>query len=296
MAKTLLGKLFRVTEVPTPQSFLLTDTVEVCGRGLLYSLVNAHLRLDTDVLYLTTTHSTQDIKSHFMQEGTPGKLIVYDGSKDPCGWDGGEGGVLLNQPLPEIFSDRLTSGGTEDKKVVVVIDRYEHILCSQESLHLIRGLHTLIAKEAVEQVIVYCGRDTVEENTLTALAHIAAVTTHLLPSHPLTCKVVLRKPSGKVIKTHEEFTLTKELQVQDVRPVKKATTSLPPVENTEADTILASQTTFSLTLTEDQRAAKNKLLLPHTRVQQAGVGGQIHYTPDDVDDWDDDDPDDDLDI
>lgn len=32
------------------------------------------------------------------------------------------------------------------------------------------------------------------------------------------------------------------------------------------------------------------------RVQQAGVGGQIHYTPDDVDDWDDDDPDDDLDI
>lgn len=26
------------------------------------------------------------------------------------------------------------------------------------------------------------------------------------------------------------------------------------------------------------------------------TGGQIHYTPDDVDDWDDDDPDDDLDI
>lgn len=30
------------------------------------------------------------------------------------------------------------------------------------------------------------------------------------------------------------------------------------------------------------------------RIQSSG--GQIHYTPDDVDDWDDDDPDDDLDI
>lgn len=73
---------------------------------------------------------------------------MYDGCKDPCGWDGGEGGVLLSQSLPEIFSDRLTGDGSGDrKKVAVVIDRYEQLLCHQESLHVIRGIHTLMASE-----------------------------------------------------------------------------------------------------------------------------------------------------
>lgn len=73
---------------------------------------------------------------------------MYDGCKDPFGWDGEEGGALLNQPLPKIFNDNLTDDSSGDrKKQVVVIDRYEHLLCHQESLHLIRGIHNLMASE-----------------------------------------------------------------------------------------------------------------------------------------------------
>lgn len=62
---------------------------------------------------------------------------------------------------------------------------------------------------------------------------------------------------------HEEFTLTPDLQVQ-VRKAQSQTT-LPSASDPETDAILAAQTTFNLALTDDQRRAKNNLLLPHTR-------------------------------
>lgn len=62
---------------------------------------------------------------------------------------------------------------------------------------------------------------------------------------------------------HEEFTLTPDLQVQ-VRKAQSQTTS-PSTTDPETDAILAAQTTFNLALTDDQRRAKNNLLLPHTR-------------------------------
>ncbi|KAJ1985679.1 hypothetical protein H4R33_003837 [Dimargaris cristalligena] len=51
---------------------------------------------------------------------------------------------------------------------------------------------------------------------------------------------------------------------------------------------------FNLTLTDQQREAKNNLVLPYVNEQSAS--GAIIYQPDDGDDFDEEDPDDDLDI
>ncbi|CEP18721.1 hypothetical protein [Parasitella parasitica] len=61
---------------------------------------------------------------------------------------------------------------------------------------------------------------------------------------------------------------------------------------------------FNLTLTDEQRRTKENLVLPHMKAQQMEVeveeekksGGLIYYDPDAADDFDDEDPDDDLDI
>ena len=83
----------------------------------------------------------------------------------------------------------------------------------------------------------------------------------------------------------------------------------------------AAHLSFNLTLTEEQREAKEKLLLPYLKAQGGfsclclplwfnrnsidnvavggGAGGgptSIYYTPDSDDDFDEEDPDDDLDI
>ena len=65
--------------------------------------------------------------------------------------------------------------------------------------------------------------------------------------------------------------------------------------------------TFDLHLSSKEKEERSKVVLPYTAVRDGGVGmasgstghtsgGQIYYQPDDVDDFDESDPDDDLDI
>ena len=56
---------------------------------------------------------------------------------------------------------------------------------------------------------------------------------------------------------------------------------------------------FNLSLTDNQRRAKDKVELPYMKIQeqqQQSNSGVIYYEPDAGDDFDDEDPDDDLDI
>lgn len=293
--RTVLDRLVSLRESPAPRLLLLTDTAEVCGRGLLYCLVCAHLRAGTHVLYLTTSLHPAELHQHIKDDDTAGKIEFYDGATDPCGWDSGEPAECVTKPLPEVMKSRCWTGG----KVAVVVDRLEHLKLHQDSGQLVRGLHTLAHEGEVEQVVVYCGRDVVSEDMLEAVAHLASGVLHLHHTQPCSCAILVRKPSGKVIKAQEEFCLTPDFRVQGVRPAQKNTGQVGVPADTSASSdptpeSLLAATTFSLSLTDEQRRAKNELLLPHTRVQ--GEGGQILYTPDQEDDWDEDDPDDDLDI
>lgn len=288
-SKPILGKILGNNESPTPRTVLISDSADVCGRGVIYALLKSHLLAGSDVFYLATALSPNKIKAFIEDEGFSGKVKYYDGYSDPCGWENRDSCVLLSESLYQIFGGDDT---VRSKKSVLVIDKLDDLINHQDSLNLIRNLHKLSSGENVEQLVVYCGRDCVPGDMISAISHIASATIHIEPRSPCRCKVLLRKPSGKIVQTCEEFTLTPDLQLQGNRIVEKD--SAPQAESSDADAILAAQTTFNLSLTEDQRKSKNMLLLPHTRVQSSG--GQIHYTPDDADDWDDEDPDDDLDI
>ncbi|KAI9318925.1 hypothetical protein BX666DRAFT_2025271 [Dichotomocladium elegans] len=86
-----------------------------------------------------------------------------------------------------------------------------------------------------------------------------------------------RKKSGKVQYTTEE--------TEDAVPQQS-----DPMTNLS----------FNLSLTDDQRRAKGNVVLPYMNVQQQDHTyhsiGTIYYEPDAGDDFDDEDPDEDLDI
>ena len=79
-------------------------------------------------------------------------------------------------------------------------------------------------------------------------------------------------------------------------------------EATEPDP--AANLTFDLRLSLKEKEERSKVVLPYTAARgdgmgvasrssghaSSGGGGQIYYQPDDVDDFDESDPDDDLDI
>lgn len=121
-----------------------------------------------------------------------------------------------------------------------------------------------------------------------------------------------RKKSGKVTYESNGFILNGDLL--DVVPTSQLTGAVE--ENNQTDELQddamqldpkmdpTANLSFNLSLTDEQRKQKEDLVLPYLKAQQFEVsideekkaGGLIYYDPDAADDFDDEDPDDDLDI
>ncbi|CAI6361985.1 unnamed protein product [Macrosiphum euphorbiae] len=77
----------------------------------------------------------------------------------------------------------------------------------------------------------------------------------------------------------------------------KLINDLPPPKIEEDKGIPTNLASFQLDLQDSEKKAKEELILPYTLVQiPSNTGGMIHYVPDEADDWDEEDPDDDLEI
>jgi len=92
-------------------------------------------------------------------------------------------------------------------------------------------------------------------------------------------------PSKDDTHIHENFTKQNIIENQF-----NADTSVDPI------TSGLSQVSFNLHLTDKQKKAKDDLVLPYLSGATNNPVGTIHYHPDDRDDFDEDDPDDDLEI
>lgn len=115
------------------------------------------------------------------------------------------------------------------------------------------------------------------------------------------CNTIHKKVSGKVVKIRESFNITEEYQVTEVAEVKQMSQNLPADQNQLDPT---ANLTFNLSLSDKEKEARSQVILPYTYnkerqecVLAKSVGeGKIFYQPDEADDFDEEDPDDDLDI
>lgn len=122
--------------------------------------------------------------------------------------------------------------------------------------------------------------------------------------------IMWKRKSGKVL--HE----TNAIRFSRQGIIVTAAAAQEAEDDTEEDQQEASgpdptaNLSFNLTLTDEQRRAKEKLVLPYLKAQNRGTveiessepaaalpsTGTIYYEPDAADDFDDEDPDEDLDI
>lgn len=124
-------------------------------------------------------------------------------------------------------------------------------------------------------------------------------------------KVMWKRKSGKVLHETNAFrcdgqgisvmTAAAQEEEEDLDEDLQESAGLDPTANLS----------FNLTLTDEQRRAKEKVVLPYMKAQNRGTveiessehtiapppsSGSIYYEPDAADDFDDEDPDEDLDI
>ncbi|ORX98588.1 hypothetical protein K493DRAFT_406551 [Basidiobolus meristosporus CBS 931.73] len=108
------------------------------------------------------------------------------------------------------------------------------------------------------------------------------------------CEIEHKRKSGKVVRERIIFEVTPTGGLSISTIVDKPVIPEPESETPEVDPM--ANLSFNLNLTEEQRKAKNEVVLPYLKTQENEVSGAIYYEPDEADDFDDEDPDEDLNI
>ncbi|KAK2163201.1 hypothetical protein LSH36_84g10035 [Paralvinella palmiformis] len=234
------------------------------------------------------------------------RLTVHNISKDPLGWDGN-----TTISMESDFLEYLTRIIDLNKKCAVVIDSISNLILHRGASYTCRVLHkcsTLQRQKDVETspVIALIHQDVHDETAMNMICHTASTVIDLHPpqsqDYSGSCHILHKKSSGKIIKITEQYKINRSYDdIINVEEIKQQFGLIDKPQETVADP--AANLTFNLSLSEKEKLARSKVVLPYIqKPERSDVGvssagsGKIFYQPDEADDFDEEDPDDDLDI
>lgn len=283
---------------------LIEDSIDANGRNVLLSYIVSLSKITEEVHLLLCDVRGQDTQEALNSLGIQ-NVKVHRASTDLLQWDRSQG-IGLHTDIKAYIRERLSPG---TKSVAVVIDSLSPLLTHTSPSFTCKTLHELAYSEAlrsqVQQVVTLLHGDLHDDNSL-SLTHHTCTTVHKMvpittPYAMFYCNTIHKKVSGKVVKIRESFNITEEYQVTEVAEVKQMSQNLPADQNQLDPT---ANLTFNLSLSDKEKEARSQVILPYTYnkerqecVLAKSVGeGKIFYQPDEADDFDEEDPDDDLDI
>uniref|UniRef100_A0A1E1X5G3 Elongator complex protein 5 n=1 Tax=Amblyomma aureolatum TaxID=187763 RepID=A0A1E1X5G3_9ACAR len=259
---------------------LVNDTLELRARLILDCFTHTWANRGCRVHILSFDREKDSILRCF-PASTVDRIIVHDafGTPDkyaPSTW-------------VECFSE-------EKEPFILVIDSVSTALIYHQFEDVYMGLLFLSRKvECLQLVMALLHADVHEEHQVSKLCYLADTTlaVYMHDSAKLAgCKIVHRKPGGRVLREDEEFVLTADLSITDIKKVVQKKEEKPVAQQPDP----AANLTFNLRLSDEEKAAKDSLVLPYIKKPSAGRGkGEITYVMEREDDFDEeDDPDDDL--
>lgn len=278
---------------------LLQDTVNYCGRYLLKSFINVALLRDDDVHVLCFETSEEELKKGFQDMQ---RLHIHNAYEDPLGWTKKEVFTVQHFSLNELT--RVLKLTSHQKTPVVVIDSLSWILRHSCTTTVCSTLHQLKKSGSVKAIIGLLHTDMHQKGTVGSVCHLATSLITVTPGDMgknCLAKITKRTKSGKVLQDEHTFTIREDLTVK----LHKSPNSAPQqIDQEEHEVDPTANLTFNLRLSDKEREAKEKLSLPFMfskekkkAILHSGASlGRILYEPDANDDFDQEDPDDDLDV
>ncbi|XP_064611750.1 elongator complex protein 5-like [Liolophura sinensis] len=286
----------------------IEDTVELSGLQLLCSFVKSLLKRLDKVHILCFEPPSQLLNPCE-------RLLIHDGFSDTFGWLGTPSCLNVNSDIEKYLSDQSQRSGqaSANQRSAVVIDTLTPLITQHgavKSCQIVQNLCKAKLKGGnIAQVVFLLHGDLHSDHSLTLIHHVTSSVLKICPSkspnHAAICNILHKKPSGKVIKLSEHFDVNSSLDVQNVEEWKPSNAMATDVSESQLDP--TANLTFNLSLTDEEKQARSKLVLPYTKAMDrpvigtdntsgGGEGGKIFYQPDEADDFDEEDPDDDLDI
>lgn len=271
-----------------PNSFtLIEDSVDVSGKFLLKEFIEASKTQSQKTLVLCFDKLGSSLKRDLNIELPTAEFI-------DCCFNYQESLSGLNKPLRSILESHVSF----DEKVTIIIDSLTSLYYNNGLQDIYRCLHSLLTKPIKKgtqlmQLVAVVHSDTLPDTkSISTLSHLASTEILLVPTNLVNRRHLFikhAKKNGKIVKQEEYCWYDKSgvLLSEEKKTISKVEDAIDP----------NGLTTFRLSLEETEIKARSELRLPYVKTSEDGdTGGKIFYTPDDNDDWDEEDPDDDLDI
>ncbi|CAG5136616.1 unnamed protein product [Candidula unifasciata] len=275
-----------LTGVEKTSLILVTDNALCPGRHLLLNWID-HLGTRCDKLILVCFERHPDFFKNWLPLDVQKKMTLIDGRKTA---DIGRTNVDL---MADVTSEVSRTGGS----VGVVIDSVSMLLLVKSTPITCSFLHNIAAGSQVTQVVALLHRDVHDQNTCRLLEHVAPTVVEMASTGgaQYTCCIRHCRPTGKVLKSREYFYTDDSFHIYNFG----SATSQDGSSQHKPQDDLTSKLPFNLSLTDAEKDARSKVKLPYLKDgsgDSEASSGRIFYQPDDVDDFDEEDPDDDLDI
>ncbi|KAG7464681.1 hypothetical protein MATL_G00168030 [Megalops atlanticus] len=281
---------------------IIQDSVDCCGRQLLKSFINAALKREEIIHVLGFEVCEDELRAGLDSRGIQ-RLYFHDGFTDPLGWTECPA-LTVHQFTPQEISARL-GHSEQPKSVMLVIDSLSWILRHHPPAVVCQRLQELRRGGALKSILALLHSDMHQQGIVGSVCHLATVVISVSPgtgAKHAVAKTTRRTKSGRVTREEEYFTVSEDLTVTiEAQTIHSGKAQAEP-EEFEADP--AANLTFNLRLSEVEREAKEKLSLPFVFSQEKKSAllhhrpgaGRILYEPDANDDFDQEDPDDDLNV
>ncbi|KAM3590310.1 uncharacterized protein V6R79_007379 [Siganus canaliculatus] len=280
---------------------VIQDSACYSGRHLLKGFINALLSREESVHVIGFEVSEDELKDG-LKGSSIQRLHFHDAHTDPLGWTDNPAFTVHKFSVEELT--HLVKQSAHAKPAILVIDSLSWILRHLSPTDVCKTLQQLRKGGAVRATIGLLHADMHQRGTVGSVCHLATSVITVAPGikgDEAVAKTTRRSKSGKVMQDEEIFIIKPDLTVV-VQTSPKLGPKQTDTEEQEMDP--AANLTFNLRLSDREREAKEKLALPFvfskekkTALLHSGTGsGRILYEPDANDDYDQEDPDDDLDV
>ncbi|XP_061620588.1 elongator complex protein 5 [Phyllopteryx taeniolatus] len=270
---------------------IIQDSCSYSGRRLLWSFIKAALNR-AEVVHVLSFEVSEDELKNGLQESPIERLHFHNAYSDPLGWTS-RGAFTVDQFCVERVA-QLAKQSSRVKPPILVIDSLSWVLRHVSPPAVCKTLQQLKNGGFVGNLISLLHSDMHPRGMVGSLCQLATSVITVAAGGD-QAKITRRLKSGKVLQDEELFSIKDDLTV-----VGQSKPSRADPQEQEADP--TANLTFNLRLSDTERDAKEKLALPFvfSKEKKAALlhtsSGRIVYEPDANDDYDQEDPDDDLDV
>ncbi|XP_044260661.1 elongator complex protein 5 [Tribolium madens] len=257
-----------LNSLPYPKFVLIEDSVSAKGGEVLEHQLRNHAKSDYKTHLLVFESNFNKLRDRHSS------CTCHDFTSDLRNWFG--------------KSNDLRSVLNLSENCVVFVDSLSHVLYHYGVSETYKLFTELKNRKNVLQIVTILHTDLLEnKDTIKYFRHLATLCIELDKKR---LSYLYKKSQRKVINQLENYHFEDKKFVTET--IKKPDTEIISETLNQPQNL----TTFKISLTEKEKESRDGLVLPYLPKENDSSGGKIHYLLDEIDDWDEEDPDDDLDI